>query len=239
MAVDNVKILIFDTFGTVTDWHGTIVGKGRSLTEKYGLEIDWHKFANDWRFGYFEITEAIARKERPYIKIDQVFQEVLDTLLIKYRMEKCLSMEDLIELKNTWHRLNAWEEASMAINRMKTGYMVGPFTNGDFRMMIDIAKYGSLNWDFILTADIFHKFKPDPSVYYDAVRFLDADPKEILMVAAHPKDLDGAKRIGCRTAYVMRKDEYGKDSSHKEAPGEYEQDLVVSDFSELAQFLGV
>ena len=54
MDVSKIKFLIFDTFGTVVNWHGEIVEEGETLGKKYGISIDWHKFANDWRMGYFE-----------------------------------------------------------------------------------------------------------------------------------------------------------------------------------------
>lgn len=122
---------------------------------------------------------------------------------------------------------------------MKTKYMIGPFTNGDFRLILDMAKHAKLNWDFIITADIFKKFKPDPSIYVDVVKFLDAKPEEVMMVAAHPFDLDGAVEAGCATAYITRPEEFGPNSGYVEPEGKHKNDVVLADFLELADYLGV
>ena len=46
MSFDNVKALLFDTFGTVADWRGSVTRKGEQLAREKSLaEIDWDAFA--------------------------------------------------------------------------------------------------------------------------------------------------------------------------------------------------
>ena len=47
-----VKALVFDTFGTVVDWRGSIMQEGEQWGRENNLQIDWGKFADRWRAGY-------------------------------------------------------------------------------------------------------------------------------------------------------------------------------------------
>ena len=92
---------------------------------------------------------------------------------------------------------------------MKQDFLIMPFSNGDFRCMLDIAKHNALPWDGIISADFFKKVKPDPSIYTDAAQMLCMKPSEMMMEACHARDLDAARKTGFRTAYVNRPLEYG------------------------------
>jgi 2-haloacid dehalogenase len=73
-------------------------------------------------------------------------------------------------------------------------------------------------------------WKPHPDAYAHAARALEADPAELVLVAVHPWDLDGASRAGWRTAYV--------DRSGAPWPGAFTPpDVVVGSVSGLAEAL--
>lgn len=237
MENTEIKVLIFDTFGTVVDWHSTIVEEGTALGSKYNINMDWHSFANKWRFGYFEATREIAKGNKEWKKIDLVFRDILDELLVEYDISDVIPQEEIEHFATVWHRLKVWPDTLEGLKRLKEKYLIGPFSNGDFKLILDMAKYADLGWDFITTADMFKKFKPDPSIYKDVVQFLDVKPEEVMMVAAHPFDLDGAVEAGCRTAYVTRELEFGESSDYVEPKGKYENDIMATDFVSLAERL--
>jgi 2-haloacid dehalogenase len=84
---------------------------------------------------------------------------------------------------------------------------------------------------------LFGHYKPDPEAYLGACRLLDLPPAQVLMVAAHPSDLRGARASGLRTALVPRPLERGPDGALEPwQQGEF--DLVASDVVDLAQRLG-
>ena len=45
----DLKVCIFDVFGTVVDWRGSLIADLPKLGKKYGLDTDWTSFADDWR----------------------------------------------------------------------------------------------------------------------------------------------------------------------------------------------
>jgi len=48
-ALNAIRALLFDVFGTVVDWRGSLVRVGRELAARKGLEVDWAAFADAWR----------------------------------------------------------------------------------------------------------------------------------------------------------------------------------------------
>jgi 2-haloacid dehalogenase len=68
-------------------------------------------------------------------------------------------------------------------------------------------------------------------VYLSAARLLTLDPGEVMLVAAHPWDLKGARAAGLRSALVRRPLEYGPNSPQRD---DAHADHVVDDLPELA-----
>jgi hypothetical protein len=59
-------MLVFDTFGTVVDWRGTIVAEGADLSRRKGLDVDWAAFADAWRAEYRPSMERVRRGDLPW-----------------------------------------------------------------------------------------------------------------------------------------------------------------------------
>ena len=38
-SLDGVKAVVFDTFGTITDWRGSITRQGEALAKEKGIEL--------------------------------------------------------------------------------------------------------------------------------------------------------------------------------------------------------
>jgi 2-haloacid dehalogenase len=89
----------------------------------------------------------------------------------------------------------------------------------------------------VLSAELFGHYKPDPEVYQGAARLLGLPPGEVMMVAAHPRDLEAAQRVGLKTAYVPRPLEYGLDARQETGPHAV-FDVSAGDFLDLASRLG-
>ena len=77
-------------------------------------------------------------------------------------------------------------------------------------------------------------YKPAAEVYLTGARLLGVEPAELMLVAAHPWDLEGARRAGLRTAFVDRPLEYGTGGSAHTDGG---SDESVTDLLELAERL--
>lgn len=63
--VTSVKALVFDTFGTIVDWRGSIIEEGEQWGKSKGLRIDWARFADRWRAGYGPSMDKVRKGEIP------------------------------------------------------------------------------------------------------------------------------------------------------------------------------
>lgn len=207
-----IKVLAFDIFGTVVDWHSSIVQE----LERLALNIDANQFALDWRAGYRPAMDQVVSGQQPWISIDDIHRLILDELLVKYQIST-LSEAQKNDLNFIWHRLNPWPDTVAALNQLKQDYIICTLSNGNIRLLVDLAKYAKLPWDTIFSAENFKAYKPSPKTYLGVADLLNVAPRQVMMVATHQDDLAAARGCGLRTAYIERAFEYGaaqlKDSS--------------------------
>ncbi len=234
-VIKSVKVLCFDVFGTVVDWHGSVCREGQQISDKMGISVDWSEFVLRWRKeGYIANLLKIAAGEMDCIPTAEMHGEKLIELLDEYSITG-LTDEQIEHFNLAWNRLDAWSDAVAGLELMKQDFMIMPFSNGDYRCLLDIAKRNALPWDGIISADFFNKVKPQLSIYLDAADLLCLDPSEIMMVACHAKDLDAAAEVGFRTAYINRLQEYGEGVTQEPKPNLYDYD--ENDFVQLANEL--
>ena len=74
----SVNALVFDVFGTVVDWRGSIIREGELLGQRKGIEVDWMAFADAWRAGYQPAMKRVRSGQIPWTNIDGLHRLVLD-----------------------------------------------------------------------------------------------------------------------------------------------------------------
>lgn len=233
-----MKAVVFDVFGTVVDWRGTVIREGEALAARKGFQVDWGRFADEWRReGYVEAIARIRRGEAPWEVVDVLHRRKLDELLVRYGVTG-LAEEEIEHFNRVWHRLTPWPDAVPGLERLRRRYLIAPLSNGNFALLTNMARHSGLPWDCILSAELARRYKPDPAVYLLAPQLLRIRPDDVLMVAAHPGDLYAARAAGLRTAYVPRPLELGPGAPLQQPAAEAEFDLVAQDFLELAGLLG-
>jgi 2-haloacid dehalogenase len=229
-----VKALIFDVFGTVVDWRGSVIREGEELGRRKNLDIDWAAFADEWRGRYAPSMDRVRRGELPWTNLDALHRASLEELLEEFGIEG-LTEEEKDYLNKVWHRLDPWSDSVAGLTRLKERYIISTFSNGNVALLTNMAKRAGLPWDLVLSAELVRHYKPDPETYLMAPNFLDLLPEEVMLVAAHPNDLRAAQTHGLRTAYVLRPLEWGPEGE-AEAP-DPSFDIIASDFVELAEKL--
>jgi 2-haloacid dehalogenase len=229
-----VSALIFDVFGTVVDWRGSVIREGEELGRKKNLDVDWAAFADEWRGRYAPSMDRVRRGELPWANLDALHRASLEELLEEFGVEG-LSEEEIDHLNKVWHRLDPWTDSVAGLARLKERYVISTFSNGNVALLTDMAKHAGLPWDLILSAELVRHYKPDPETYLMASNFLDLRPDEVMLVAAHPSDLRAAQTHGLRAAYVLRPLEWGPGGEAEPADPSF--DLVVDDLVELAEKL--
>ncbi len=235
-ATPAVKALVFDTFGTIVDWRGSIIEEGSEWGKVKGIQIDWARFADRWRAGYGPSMNKVRRGELPWTKLDDLHRLILDQLLVEFGI-KGLAEEEKDHWNRVWHRLKPWPDSVAGLTRLKKKYLIAPLSNGNVALLTDMAKHAGLPWDAILGAELVRHYKPDHEVYLSAADFLGVKPGEVMMVAAHSGDLRAARDCGLRTGFIYRPTEYGPGGrADKAKPGDY--DVVSMDAVDLSVQMG-
>jgi 2-haloacid dehalogenase len=227
--------LAFDVFGTVVDWRSSVIRELEEFGERHGLEQDWHAFADRWRAGYAPAMDRVRRGELPWTRIDDLHRMILDELL--EGADVTASDADVDELNRAWHRLDPWPDTVAGLTRLKEKFTITTLSNGNMSLLTNMAKRAGLPWDCVISAELFHHYKPDPQAYLGCADLLGVPPDQLMLVAAHPSDLRAARAAGLGTGYVVRPLEQGPGREpHRVEPDEF--DVTATDFVDLAVRLG-
>jgi len=237
MAARGVRALLFDVFGTVVDWRGSVVAAGDALSARTGVTVDWPAFADRWRRdGYLAPIGRIVAGEEPWREVDGLLQAQLDFQASEAGLLD-LPADELAGLRAVWYRLDPWADSVDGLRRLRRDFVVAPLSNGGFAMLTTMAKRAGLPWDCIISTELLHAYKPDPAAYRGGAELLGLPPEQVMLVAAHPGDLRAAQRAGLHAAYVPRPLEWGPGAPAPEAP-DASFDVVAEDFGALADALG-
>jgi len=236
-SLSSVKALVFDTFGTVVDWRSSIANEIEALATRKGFSVDGAKFADAWRGGYGPSMNRVRTGELPWTVLDDLHRMILDRILVEFKITG-LSGAETDALNRAWHRLKPWPDSVSGLTRLKKKFTIAPLSNGNIALMTAMAKHSGLPWDCILGAELVRHYKPDREVYLSAAAFLDLEPAEVMMVAAHLGDLRAAKALGLKTAFVTRPLEFGPNGKPDLKADASIADLSAKDFNDLAAQIG-
>jgi 2-haloacid dehalogenase len=228
--------LAFDVFGTVVDWRSSIIRELEEFGQSRGLQQDWPAFADSWRAGYAPAMDRVRRGDLPWTRIDGLHRMILVDLLDNAGIVS-VSNEDIDNLNRAWHRLDPWPDTVAGLTRLKEKFTITTLSNGNVSLLTNMAKRAGLPWDCVISAELFHHYKPDPQAYLGCADLLDVPPNELMLVAAHPGDLRAARDAGLMTAFVDRPLELGPNRpAHRVEDGEF--NYTATDFLNLADQLG-
>jgi 2-haloacid dehalogenase len=233
-SFSNVQALVFDVFGTVVDWRSGVAREAATFLARHAPGADAHAFADAWRRLYSPAMEEVRSGRRPFTRLDVLHRENLDKTLVEFGIDPTeIPAPELDDLNFAWHRLDPWPDSVPGLGRLKQKFIIAPLSNGNIRLMLDMAKRAGLPWDVILGAEVAQAYKPAPEAYLRTTEVLMLEPAQICLVAAHNGDLAAARRCGFRTAFIPRPGEHGAGQTTDLAPAE-DWDAVAKDLEDLA-----
>jgi 2-haloacid dehalogenase len=237
MTLNGVKALTFDTGGTILDWHTGFSVALAELGENHGVEGDWGMMANDIRRRSLGRMLRLGEHEPPAYNFDGAHRASADEVLDANGLAAATEEERHILSWDVPHKFQCWPDFPPVLPQLREKYICASFTILSFRIIMDTARANGLSWDAVISCEAIGKYKILPEAYLGAAKFLQLDPSEICMVACHNFDLDAAKAVGFKTAFVKRPDEWGAEGPPDPEPNPI-HDIVVDSFSELAEALG-
>lgn len=225
-----IKVLAFDTFGTVTDWHRGI----SAVLDDVFPEVDSSELAREWRRSYGPALAEVESGSRPWTLLDDLQRETLDRLLHARGISP--RADQLDTAVHGWHVIPGWPDAADSLRRLKSKFIVAALSNGNVALLTEMAKHNGFAWDFIGGADLWRHYKPAAEVYLGIVDLMRVAPAEVLMVATHASDLEAARSHGLQTAYIERPAEWGPE--HKPEPRNPADLFHATGMDHLADLLG-
>ena len=221
--MEQIKVLAFDTGGTVLDWHAGLTAAMAAWGASHGVERDWHALANEHRRRSLRrMTGSID----PAFNIDDVHRDVLDELFDENGLGG--SAEERRAIAWRWHQLDAWPDFAAALRRLRRHRICVSFTILRLSLIVDVSRRNGIDWDAVIPCEMLRVYKPHPDAYRRAAAFL---------LACHNFDLDAARGVGYRTAFVRRPDEWGPAGPPDPVPNPA-TDIVVDGFAELSEHFG-
>ena len=223
-----VRVCMFDLYGTVVDMQGGLTRAVTPYLEAKGWAGDPSRLVTWWRRTHFEnsmIDALLHRAHLPYREIGRIS--------LSYTLERAGIPHTQDEVKNLVaeiERLRPFPDVVAALTRLKPKYRLVILSNGDPDMLEAITPHLGITFDRIISVAEAGSFKPHAATYRKAAEMMAARAEEILFVANHAFDCVGAKASGMRAAFVDRR---------KRPFGDwpYQPDLVVAGFTELAEVL--
>ena len=229
-SIERVNTLTFDIFGTVLDLTGSLEPPTDRFLKELGSDLSGAEFYSQWR----------ARQ-----RIEQ-FQDSLLMMGHSGYLETCrralayalrangiaFEEERVAEFMDVWRYLSPYPDSLEGLRRLAGEFRLVALSNGEPDYLAHLVeKRIEFDFDAVISVEEAGAFKPHPGVYRSAARILDAEPSEIMMVAAHSFDIMGARACGFRGAYVNRYKLPYEDSTR------YAPDIEVTDFNRLADVL--
>ncbi|KAF5309567.1 hypothetical protein D9619_012321 [Psilocybe cf. subviscida] len=244
-----IKALVFDVLGTVVDWRSGIMAEVEAAGRRHGImpdTTDWAKFTEIWHDGHMRGARRVASGADGPGKADDMHCQALDALLISPEFAHVGAAWDestRADVNLVWHRLKGWPDTVEGLTELRKKLILAPLSNGNMRLLVDMARHANLPWDVVFSTELFGTYKPNPLTYQSAIHHLDLLPEECAMVAAHIYDLRAAAQQGMRTIYVHRPHEdcdlngVDQGASVKSKTEGGDVDLVVDSLVELAAIM--
>jgi beta-phosphoglucomutase-like phosphatase (HAD superfamily) len=194
MIPDHVRALIFDCDGTLADTMPAHFRAWAAATAEYGLDFPEDRFYALGGMPSRRIVELLAREQGVVVDIDVVAAE-------KERL--------FLEWLPTVGPIGPVCEVA----RDRHGRMPMAVASGGYRKIVTatLRQLGIAELFLtVVTAEDTPRHKPDPDVFLEAARRIDADPAECLVFEDTDIGLEAARRAGMamfdvRTVYTPRR----------------------------------
>jgi 2-haloacid dehalogenase len=231
-AISSVKAIVFDVFGTLVDWRGGLISQMTTFGQQKGFDADWTGLVDTWASAYQPGMDKVRRKVIPWTVLEELLKQSLVVLLPKFGLSS-LTVYEIDFLVAGWHRLSPWPDVVPSLHRLRPRYIIGPLSNGNLSLLVNLAKFARLPWDVVFGADLFRHYKPDHQTYLGVCELLRLKPNQVMLVAAHNYDLQAAQSIGLLTAFIPRPHELGPNQTSDLVP-DGDWNIIAFDTEDLA-----
>ena len=224
--MNNTKAIYFDYGGTLDCDGIPWKEQFKPIYEEMGINVTREKFDR----AFYDSDDSIEA-EKPH---DLPFKETIQ--LQVSRVFKGLeiddkNLQDKVGEKFLKNSLSKLEENRKLLERLKQKYSLGIISNfyGNLPAIIQELGFGEL-FDVVIDSTRVGFMKPDPQIFYEALKPLDLLPAQAVFVGDSMKrDMAGAKGVGMPHIWLRGENSNGVNLCCPE-------DKVINRLSDLLEF---
>lgn len=227
---DKYNVLTFDCYGTLIDWENGILTALKPVLICHNIHLD----DADILELYANLESKIERGG--FITYKNVLKKIMEEIGNKFGFNLASSEKNcLVESLKSWQ---PFPDTVESLQALKNKFKLAIISNIDDDLFTYSAKYLGVNFDYVITAEQVHSYKPAPDNFEFAIRKIGVSQNKILHVAQSVyHDIIPAKAVGLSTVWVNRRK--GKKGFGATPPASEQADHEVSDLKELVQILGL
>lgn len=220
--MENIKVCVFDAYGTLFDVH--------SATKKFKDEIgeNYIEFSELWRAKQLEysfLREILGE----YKKFILVTEDALEYAMKSYNID--IALKD--KLMSSYMELEAYSEVIEVLKTLKEkGISTAILSNGSNDMLEAAVENSKLyNYlDKVFSVEEIEKFKPNREVYKIINNKMNIENNEVVFFSSNGWDIAGAASYGFNTIWINR---FSKQIDNLDS----KPSIVVKDLKEAIKFI--
>lgn len=230
--------------GIIFDYGGTIDSNGL-----HWAEVIWEAYEtflvpvskNDFREAYVYGERTLAKN--PLIKPNHTFKDMLriktdiqiQWLHANKKLPENYISEDISAAIAGWcyaFAAKTTTKAKETIAKLTTVYPIVLVSNFYGNIEAVLRDFGLKDYfQTIIESAVVGVRKPDPQIFRLGVEQLQMDPQNIVVIGdSYDKDIVPSAKLGCKTIWI-------KNIGWEEYSGNESADIIITDFTELEQYL--
>jgi 2-haloacid dehalogenase len=196
MKIENIKVCVFDAYGTLFDVNSAAV----KCKEKLGSK--WEGFANAWRTTQLEYTwlRSLMKKHKNFWEITE---DSLDHTMEAFKIKK----EMRNELLDLYKKLSPYPEVKECLEELKNKKIImAILSNGTPELLKGLVESNNIQnyFDNIFSIESVGVYKPDSRVYEMPIKQYGCKPENIYFMSSNTWDISGGGVFGYNAVWINR-----------------------------------
>ena len=196
MKIENIKVCVFDAYGTLFD----VNSAAAKCKEKLGSK--WEGFANAWRTTQLEYTwlRSLMKKHKNFWEITE---DSLDHTMEAFKIKK----EMRNELLDLYKKLSPYPEVKECLEELKNKKIImAILSNGTPELLKGLVESNNIQnyFDNIFSIESVGVYKPDSRVYEMPIKQYGCKPENICFMSSNTWDISGGGVFGYNAVWINR-----------------------------------
>jgi len=196
MKIENIKVCVFDAYGTLFD----VNSAAAKCKEKLGSK--WEGFANAWRTTQLEYTwlRSLMKKHKNFWEITE---DSLDHTMEAFKIKK----EMRNELLDLYKKLSPYPEVKECLEELKNKKIImAILSNGTPELLKGLVESNNIQnyFDNIFSIESVGVYKPDLRVYEMPIKQYGCKPENIYFMSSNTWDISGGGVFGYNAVWINR-----------------------------------